>query len=144
MKIISDGTACQASWITVEPGICNPGTGLERVYAGVLGKIIGVYLGRPVEGMTYEAIAAELGEISYYAHEPRGQPLVVSDDDISGTFTFLQALPDHGYALDLTAPTRSAGRSLSMAGRWFPRRSTRRISRSAWSANMPLKMTRRP
>jgi hypothetical protein len=24
---------------------------LERVYAGVLGKIIGVYLGRPFEGM---------------------------------------------------------------------------------------------
>ena len=25
----------------------------ERVYAGVLGKIIGVYLGRPFEGWTY-------------------------------------------------------------------------------------------
>ena len=28
----------------------------ERVYAGVLGKIIGVYLGRPFEGWTYERI----------------------------------------------------------------------------------------
>ena len=26
----------------------------ERVYAGVLGKVIGVYLGRPFEGWTYE------------------------------------------------------------------------------------------
>ena len=28
----------------------------ERVYAGVLGKLIGVYLGRPFEGWTYERI----------------------------------------------------------------------------------------
>jgi hypothetical protein len=26
---------------------------VERVYAGILGKIIGVYLGRPIEGWTY-------------------------------------------------------------------------------------------
>jgi ADP-ribosylglycohydrolase len=41
----------------------------ERVYAGVLGKIIGVYLGRPVESWTYERIMAELGEVWYYVHE---------------------------------------------------------------------------
>jgi ADP-ribosylglycohydrolase len=40
----------------------------ERVYAGVLGKIIGVYLGRPFEGWTYEKITAQLGEINYYVH----------------------------------------------------------------------------
>ena len=40
----------------------------ERVYAGVLGKIIGVYLGRPFESWSYERIMAELGEISYYVH----------------------------------------------------------------------------
>lgn len=28
----------------------------SRVYAGVLGKLIGVYLGRPFEGWTYEKI----------------------------------------------------------------------------------------
>lgn len=28
----------------------------ERVYAGVFGKVIGVYLGRPFEGWTYEHI----------------------------------------------------------------------------------------
>jgi ADP-ribosylglycohydrolase len=74
----------------------------ERVYAGVLGKVIGVYLGRPFEGWTYERIMAELGEIWYYVHEKLGVPLVVTDDDISGTFTFLRALPDYGNRRDLT------------------------------------------
>ncbi len=35
----------------------------ERAYAGVLGKIIGVYLGRPFEGWTYQRITRELGEV---------------------------------------------------------------------------------
>ncbi len=74
----------------------------ERVYAGVLGKIIGVYLGRPFEGWSYERIIAELGEINYYVHERRNVPLIVTDDDISGTFTFLRALPDYGNTRDLT------------------------------------------
>ncbi len=74
----------------------------ERVYAGVLGKIIGVYLGRPFEGWTYDRIMAELGEIQYYVHERLGKPLIVTDDDISGTFTFLRALPDYGNRRDLT------------------------------------------
>jgi ADP-ribosylglycohydrolase len=78
----------------------------ERVYAGVLGKIIGVYLGRPFEGWTYERIMSELGEITYYVHGRQDAPiknriLVVTDDDISGTFTFLRALPDHGNRRDL-------------------------------------------
>src|SRR5262245_5660166 len=75
----------------------------ERVYAGVLGKIIGVYLGRPFEGWSYDRIMAELGEIRYYVHEQRKAPLIVTDDDISGTFTFLRALPDYGNTLDVTA-----------------------------------------
>ncbi|HSV86081.1 MAG TPA: ADP-ribosylglycohydrolase family protein [Levilinea sp.] len=75
---------------------------IERTYAGVLGKIIGVYLGRPFEGWSYERITQELGEINGYVHEKLGLPLVVTDDDISGTFTFLRALPDHGNSLDLT------------------------------------------
>lgn len=79
-----------------------PGDYVERVYAGVLGKIIGVYLGRPFEGWTYDRILSELGEINYYVHDKRGVPLVVTDDDISGTFTFLRALPDHGNSRDLT------------------------------------------
>ena len=79
-----------------------PADYLDRVYAGVLGKIIGVYLGRPVEGWPYEKIAETYGEVDRYIHESRGVPLVVTDDDISGTFTFLRALPDHGNDPDLT------------------------------------------
>lgn len=75
---------------------------LERVYAGVLGKIIGVYLGRPFEGWGYEKIMQELGEVWYYVHDRLNKPLIVTDDDISGTFTFIRALPDHGNRLDLT------------------------------------------
>jgi ADP-ribosylglycohydrolase len=75
---------------------------VERVYAGVLGKIIGVYLGRPFEGWNYERILAELGEVYYYVHEKRGVPLIVTDDDISGTFTFVRALADYGYDRNLT------------------------------------------
>jgi len=93
----------------------------ERVYAGVLGKIIGVYLGRPFEGWPYQRVMAELGEIWYYVNEKLdlkrslvgrgidvdipenlGIPLIVTDDDITGTFTFLRALPDYGNSPDLT------------------------------------------
>src|ERR1051325_1742344 len=79
----------------------------ERVYAGVLGKIIGVYLGRPIEGWTHEQIISTLGEIKYYVNEHHDLPLrnhklVVTDDDISGTFTFLHALSDYNNSLDLT------------------------------------------
>ena len=80
-----------------------PSDYIERVYAGVLGKIIGVYLGRPFEGWTHERILAELGEIRGYVHERFGAPLVVTDDDISGTFTFVRALEDHGYPRDLSS-----------------------------------------
>lgn len=74
----------------------------ERAYAGVLGKLIGVYLGRPFEQWSHERIERELGEVRYYVHEKLGQPLVVTDDDITGTFTFFRALADHGFSPDLT------------------------------------------
>jgi ADP-ribosylglycohydrolase len=75
----------------------------ERVYAGVLGKVIGVYLGRPFEGWSHEHIMANLGEINYYVHDKLGVPLIVSDDDITGTFTFIRALADHNNSADITA-----------------------------------------
>ena len=68
----------------------------ERVYAGVLGKVIGVYLGRPFEGWSYEMIQKRLGDIEYYVHDKLDVPLIVTDDDIAGTFTFIRALEDHG------------------------------------------------
>ena len=84
----------------------------ERVYAGVLGKLIGVYLGRPFEGWTYERIMKELGPINYYVNERRdvalrSHHLVVTDDDVSGTFAFPRALADNGYPKRLTR-SRSA------------------------------------
>ena len=80
----------------------------ERVYAGVLGKLIGVYLGRPIEGWSYERIGRELGDIRYYVNErldaaKYDTALVVPDDDISGTFVFPRALADFGYPARLTA-----------------------------------------
>jgi len=75
----------------------------ERVYAGVLGKIIGVYVGRPFEGWSYENIMERLGEVNYYVNKQLDKPLIVTDDDISGTFTFFRALADYGNSRDLTA-----------------------------------------
>jgi len=87
----------------------------ERVYAGVLGKIIGVYAGRPFEGWTHEDIMDRLGEVSHYANglvgrynrERRGvdvtPPLIVTDDDIAGTLTFPRAIADYPRERDVTA-----------------------------------------
>ena len=81
----------------------------ERVYAGVLGKLIGVYLGRPIEGWLWDKIEEKIGEVDHYIkvdNHIKGRvnaPLVVTDDDVTGTFTFLRALEDEGYSRDLTA-----------------------------------------
>lgn len=80
-----------------------PNDYLTRVYAGVLGKLIGVYLGRPFEQWTHQRIMRELGPIEYYVHDRLGQPLVVTDDDVAGTFTFVRALEDYGISPDLSA-----------------------------------------
>ena len=80
-----------------------PSDYLERVYAGVLGKLIGVYLGRPFENWRYARILRELGPIQYFVHERLGDPLIVTDDDIAGTFTFPRALEDYRLSPDLTA-----------------------------------------
>jgi ADP-ribosylglycohydrolase len=75
---------------------------IERTYAGVLGKIIGVYLGRPVENRSYEYISNQIGEVDFYIHDRLGVPLVVSDDDIAGTFTFIRALEDYCYQAEIS------------------------------------------
>jgi len=84
---------------------------VERVYAGILGKIIGVYVGRPIEGWPYERIMERFGEIEYYVNDKLDDqsPIVVTDDDITGTFTFLRALEDYGNCPDITA--RQIGQS---------------------------------
>jgi hypothetical protein len=45
---------------------------------------------------------AELGEIRFYVHEKMNKPLVVPDDDISGTFTLISAFPNYGNRQDIT------------------------------------------
>lgn len=75
----------------------------ERVYAGVLGKIIGVYAGRPFEQWGYDRIRTEIGNIRSYVNGVLGVPLVVTDDDITGTFTFIRAVADSGRGYDTTA-----------------------------------------
>jgi ADP-ribosylglycohydrolase len=68
----------------------------ERVYAGVLGKLVGVYLGRPVEvGWDYDSLTTAFGLVDDYLNERMHLPLVVTDDDVTGTFTFLRGLRDH-------------------------------------------------
>lgn len=88
--------------ITPSPGLTT--SELEnRTYAGVLGKIIGVYLGRAVEGWDYQAIQDKFGDINYYVNEAVNHPLIVPDDDISGTFLFYRALEDHAFPKDISA-----------------------------------------
>jgi ADP-ribosylglycohydrolase len=82
--------------MNLSPQTPLPADYAERVYAGVLGKIIGVYLGRPFEQWSHERIERELGEIRHYVHARMGKPLIVADDDITGTFTFVRALADNG------------------------------------------------
>ena len=71
----------------------------ERTYAGVLGKIIGVYYGRPVEGWSYSQIRERLGVVDHYVAEQLGAPLIIPDDDISGTFVYARAAADHADIL---------------------------------------------
>ncbi len=42
----------------------------ERVYAGVLGKIIGVYLGRPFESWLYDKFQLHSSPLSWYTYVP--------------------------------------------------------------------------
>ena len=75
----------------------------EKTYAGVVGKLCGVYLGRAVEGWSYDAIRQRFDEIDYYVADKVGWPLIVPDDDISGTFLFYRALEDNGFPKDIPA-----------------------------------------
>jgi hypothetical protein len=78
----------------------------ERVYAGVLGKIIGVYLGRPFEGWTYEQIIANLGEIKYYVR-PSDLPLRNHNDHHRRYLRHIYSpLADYNNSLDLTPAQR--------------------------------------
>lgn len=58
---------------------------IERVYAGWLGKIIGVRHGAPVEGWSYERLEKVYGEIDGYLVDYKD---FAADDDSNGPMFF--------------------------------------------------------
>ena len=73
---------------------------IEKVYAGLLGKVIGVRHGAPVEGWTYDKLEEKYGEIDGYLVDYRD---FAADDDTNGPMFFIRALEDHTCTLDITA-----------------------------------------
>ena len=66
---------------------------LDRVYAGLLGKVIGVRLGAAVEPRFWDARKIEevYGEINYYLKEYKN---FAADDDINGPLFFIRAIEE--------------------------------------------------
>ena len=62
---------------------------IEKIYAGWLGKIIGIRLGAPIEGWTYEKIKNIYGELTDY---PVDYHEFAADDDSNGPLFFVHAL----------------------------------------------------
>ena len=58
---------------------------MEKVYAGWLGKIIGIRLGAPIEGWTYQRIRDVFGEVWSY---PANYKNFAADDDSNGPLFF--------------------------------------------------------
>ncbi|MBR6050760.1 MAG: ADP-ribosylglycohydrolase family protein [Clostridia bacterium] len=80
---------------------------VEKIYSGWLGKVIGVRLGSPIEGMWYHSIGEKYGEITDYLYD---YDLYAADDDLNGPLFFLRALEDGGHGKKLTA--EDVGRAL--------------------------------
>jgi ADP-ribosylglycohydrolase len=64
---------------------------MEKVYAGWLGKIIGIRLGAAIEGWTYEQIKNVYGELRSY---PVAYRNFAADDDSNGPLFFIRSLED--------------------------------------------------
>lgn len=71
---------------------------VEGIYAGWLAKIIGIRLGAPIEGWTYEQIKKMYGECTGY---PVDYKDFAADDDSNGPLFFLRALEDSNKEEDL-------------------------------------------
>lgn len=67
----------------------------ERVYAGWLGKCIGVRFGAPLENWTYEKIRDHLGELEWYAREDRAK-IFKPDDDTAVPMILIRACQEYG------------------------------------------------
>ena len=70
-----------------------PDNYMEKLYAGWLGKLIGVRFGAPSEGWSYEQIEKTYGEVEDYLVDYRE---FAADDDSNGPMFFLRALEDYG------------------------------------------------
>jgi ADP-ribosylglycohydrolase len=77
-----------------------PNDYIEKVYAGWLGKVIGVRHGGNIEQWTYDRIERAFGEITHYIHEFKN---FAADDDTNGPMFFLRALEDYTHTRDITA-----------------------------------------
>lgn len=73
---------------------------IEKIYAGWLGKIIGIRLGAPVESWTYEKIRNTYGSIDGYLVDYRE---FAADDDSNGPLFFLRALEEGGNGYEIKA-----------------------------------------
>ncbi len=73
---------------------------VERLYAGWLGKLIGIRYGAPIEGWTYDKIWAVYGELDGYLVDYRE---FAADDDSNGPMIFIRALNDYTHTRDITA-----------------------------------------
>ena len=83
-----------------------PADYLQRVYAGWLGKIIGIRHGAPIEGWTYEKIRDIVGEIDSYPVDYRE---FAADDDSNGPLFFLRGLETAKDSGPYPAAGRGAG-----------------------------------
>jgi ADP-ribosylglycohydrolase len=73
---------------------------LEKLYAGWLGKIIGVRHGANIEGWTYERIEKTFGELTTYPYDFKN---FAADDDTNGPMFFVRALEDYTHTREITA-----------------------------------------
>jgi ADP-ribosylglycohydrolase len=76
-----------------------PNDYVQKVYAGLLGKVIGVRHGSNIEGWNYDRIREKYGEIKGYLFDFKN---FAADDDINGPLFFIRALEDYTCGPDLT------------------------------------------
>ena len=75
-----------------------PGDSIERIYAGLLGKTIGVRHGSNVEGWSAEKISSAYGEVTGYLFDFRN---FAADDDTNGPLFLIRALEDYPFSGEL-------------------------------------------
>lgn len=79
---------------------------VEKVYAGWVGKVIGVRHGGNVEGWSYDQLERTFGEMTTYVHHFKN---FAADDDTNGPLFFLRALEDYTHTPEITAEQMGLG-----------------------------------